>query len=208
MRMRVWPVFLLIACAAGSLAACITQEDPPYGGPGAIGAAKFGTGGTSSNSTSSGGGDGGGSSGGNNGPFPGPYNETNPAAPAALAPTHPGAADGGTQLQGAATTCLAACHGPGGTSATKWAFAGWAASGAGATTPLDKGEVVVTGGGTPIVVKTSPDGYFWAPGTVPANAKTAIRNKAGDLSEMTGTATGDCNTAGCHGAALPIDFKP
>lgn len=206
MAMRVWPLFLFAACAAGSVAACITQEDPPYGGPGAIGAAKFG-GATGSSNTSGGGGDGG-SSGGNNGLFPGPFDEANPVAPAALAPTHPGALDGGIELQGAATVCLA-CHGPAGAATSKWAFAGWAASGPGVTTPLDKGEVVVTGGGAPIVVKTSPDGYFWGAGTLPTNARTAIRDKTGKMSEMAGTATGDCNTAGaCHGTALPIDFKP
>lgn len=204
--MRLWPVFLFAACAAGSAVACITQEDPPYGGPGAIGAAKFG-GSTSGGASTSGGTGDGGSSGGNNGLFPGPFNEANPVAPAALAPTHPGAADGGIQLQGAATVCLA-CHGPAGAAATKWAFAGWAASGPGQTTPLDKGEVVVTDGKNPILVKTSPDGYFWGAGTLPANPRTAIRDKAGQTKEMAGTATGDCNTAGaCHGTALPIDFK-
>jgi hypothetical protein len=206
MSMRVWPIFLFVACAAGTLAACITQEDPPYGGPGAIGAAKFG-GGTSGStgSTSSGGGDGG-SSGGNSGPFPGAYNEANPVAPAALAPIHPGAADGGIQLQGATTACMP-CHGAGGAALTKWAFAGWAASTG--TTPLDKGEVIVTGTGAALHVKTSPDGYFWSPGTLPGNARTAVRDKSGKVSEMGGTATADCNSAGCHGAtAGPIDFRP
>lgn len=193
------------------LVACVTQEDPPYGAPGAIANQKFPGESPSSSGTTSSGGDGG-SSGTTGGPFPAAYNETTPAAPTeATGPMHPTVANG---VPITPTTACLSCHGQGASgSQKKWAFAGWAASAPASTTGLDKGEVIVIDGAKTIgPVKTAPDGYFWidaTAGTIGANAKTAIRDKTGKTSAMTQAATGDCGSTSCHGGgAGPIDFRP
>ena len=210
MAMRHWPWVLVTVCGAGLLVACITQTDPPYGAPGAIGNQKF-PGESSSGSSTSSSGDGG-SSGGGNGPFPGPYAEATPPAPAALGPLHPTVANGAQVSP--ALACMA-CHGAGGVALKKWAFAGWAASAPASTTGLDKGEVIVVGGATTLgPVKTSPDGYFWIEleaGAIGQNASTAVRDKTGKVSAMVQKlgGNGDCNLGTCHGSSAgPIDFKP
>lgn len=209
MSMRFWPCFLLVTPLAPL--ACITQEDPPYGAPGAIANQKFPGESTSSGSTSSGG-DGGSS--GTTGPFPAVYNEANPPAPAqATGPLHPTVANG---VAITSTTPCLSCHGTGQAGSTKkWAFAGWAATGPGGATGLDKGEVVVIDGAKVLgPIKTAPDGYFWAEleaGTIGPNAKTAIRDKTGKVSAMTQTlgGNGDCGSATCHGGGAGfIDFRP
>jgi hypothetical protein len=211
-RMRAWPCLSFVACAAGLTVACITQDDPPYGAPGAIANQKFPGESTPSGSTSSSGDAG--SSGTAAGPFPAAYDEANPAAPAqATGPLHPTVANG---VPITPTTACLTCHGQGQAGSTKkWAYAGWAAAAPGSTTGLDKGEVIVVGGATTLgPVKTAPDGYFWidlAVGTVGPNAKTAIRDKTGKVSAMVQAlgGNGDCNTSTCHGGgAGPVDFKP
>lgn len=211
MSMRAWLCVLFTACGAALVVACITQEDPPYGVPGAIGKAEF-RGGSSTGGTSSGDG---GSSGGSNDPFPAPYSETTPPAPGPLKDLHPTVANG-AQV-GPQISCLS-CHGPAGVSTKKWAYAGFAAVSQGSTTGLDKGEVIVYGGGGPTMgpVKTTPDGYFWIEaeaGTIAQNANTAIRDKTGKVSKMIQglAANGDCATAtqchGFNGVGGGIDFK-
>jgi hypothetical protein len=208
-----WSMRGLVPCLLVFVAACVTQEDPPYGAPGAIANQKFpGESTTSSGSTSSGGD--GGSSGAPAGPFPAAYNETNPAPPdQATGPMHPTVANG---VAITTTTACLSCHGAGQSgSQKKWAYAGWAASAPGATTGLDKGEVIVIDGAKVLgPVKTAPDGYFWidgTAGTIGPNAKTAIRDKTGKTSAMTQAlaGNGDCGNTTCHGGgAGSIDFRP
>lgn len=204
--MRLWLLLFVTACAS-----CVTQDDPPYGDPGAIGGKKFRDEGASSGTTPAGDG---GSSGGTTGPFPAAYDAANPPAP--TEPTdamHKRVANG---VAIAPTTACLTCHGTAATTATnKWAAAGWAAMAPGAQTGLDKGEVVIVDGAKVIgPVKTSPDGYFWIPvaqGTVGPQASTAIRNSAGMMSAMSQKlgGNGDCNNTTCHGGgAGPVDFKP
>lgn len=211
MPMRAWPLILFTACGAALAVACITQEDPNYGTPGAIGKFNF-PGATSSGSTSSGDG---GSSGTPGGPFPAPYDEANPPAPPQpLGPLHPTVANG---AQVSPEIACGACHGPAGIATKKWAFAGHAASAPGAQTGLDKGEVIVFEGATKLgPVKTSPDGYFWIEaeaGTIPQKAQTAIRDRTGKVSQMVQNlvGNGDCNTAtqchGVNGTGGRVDFK-
>ena len=210
MRMRVWPLLLVTACAAGSLTACVTQDDPPYGAPGAINNHKFpGEPATSSGTPA---GDGG-SSGAPAGFFPAAYNEANPAAPAEpLAPLHQ---NGVAKTPINSKIACMACHRSGGTSSKTWAYAGWAAAAPGSSTGLDKGEVLVIDGDKKLgPVKTSPDGYFWleaTAGTVSANAKAAVRDKTGKeklMQQAVGATGSDCNNNLCHGnGAGPIDFQ-
>lgn len=213
MRMRAWPCFLFFACAAGLAVACITQDDPPYGAPGSIANQKF-PGESTTGSTSSGGDGGSSGTSGGASPFPAAYNETKPAAPAqATGPLHPTVANG---VPITPTTACLTCHGAGQAGSTKkWAYAGWAASGPGATTGLDKGEVIVIDGAKTLgPVKTAPDGYFWIDqeaGAIGPTAKTAVRDKAGKVSAMVQplSGNGDCNNTTCHGGgAGPVDFKP
>lgn len=205
--MRLWLPLFVTACAA----AC-TQEDPPYGDPGAIAKWSF-PGDPSASSSGASGGDGGAPA---TSKFPAPYNAAQPAAPAQdLKTLHPTVANGAQVAP--ALQCLAACHGEKATGSTKkWSFAGWAASGPGATTGLDKGEVLVMDGAKAIgPVKTSPDGYFWIPlesGAVTANGKAYVRKSDNTESAMLqnlGPNAGDCNAGGtCHGgSALSVDFK-
>lgn len=211
MSMRVWSLLVFTACAAGCLMACVTQDDPPYGAPGAINNHKFpGEPSTSSGSPS---GDGGGSSGTAAGFFPAPYNATTPPAPAEpLGPLHQ---NGVAKTPISSTIACMSCHGPAGVSTKKWAYAGWAASAPGATTGLDKGEILVVDGAKTLgPVKTSSDGYFWldvAAGTVSPAAKAAVRDKAGKeklMQQALGATGSDCNNNLCHGAgAGPIDFQ-
>lgn len=209
MPMRVWAWVSFATCAAGLVLACVTQTDPPYGPPGAIGKWDFRDENGSSGSSPDGG-----SSGASTGPFPAPYNETSPPAPAEPTGTlHPTVANG---IPITPTTACLACHGAGASGSTKkWAFAGWAASARGSTTGLDKGEVIVVDGTTVLgPVKTAPDGYFWFElegGTIGPNAKTAIRDKTkGSAMQQALGGNGDCSATGtCHGgSAGPVDFAP
>ena len=208
--MRLVAIIIAAACAP-SLSSC-TSEDPPFGDPGAIEKQNF-RGAPGAPSSASGG------TGNNLAPFPGPYDQANPPAPLngqKAADVHLAKAN----ITLAPTLACMGCHKPGDPlSQTKWAFAGYASTAPGKLDPpLANGEVVVTSGTKVIAhVKTSIDGYFWAPadkGPVPADAKTSVRDKDGAISDMVGAlviqgqGSGDCNNANCHGGAQGVvSFK-
>lgn len=110
------------------------------------------------------------------------------------------------------TECMG-CHAIDKAGATaKWAFAGYAQAKDG--TPLANGDVIVKNGGTVVgLVKTASDGFFWSPAAgvaAAANAKTAVRDRAGTISRMQSPlgGIGNCNSSSCHaGGAGKIDFK-
>jgi hypothetical protein len=197
-------------CAA--LAGCLVSgpDDPKYGEPGAIGKQNFpGEQGTSSGAPA---GDGG-VTGGNIAPFPAPYSATSPSA-ATPDPTSPAHKTAANVLLTHDLACMA-CHGQASTTATeKWMIGGFVAATPGGDDPLASGEVIVVDGTNVLAhVKTSSDGYFWAPGSdaLPMTAKVAIRNKDGKISKMTSSlgGSGNCMASGtCHGgSAGKIDFK-
>jgi len=198
-------------CAA--LAGCLVSgpDDPKYGEPGAIGKQNFpGEQGTSSSGAPA---DGGAPAGGN-APFPAPYSATSPA-PATPDPTSPAHKTSAANILLTHDLACMTCHGNASQVAQeKWMIGGWAAASPGVDDPLAGGEVIVVDGANVLAqVKTSSDGYFWAPGSdaLPMTAKVAIRNKNGQISKMSGSlgGSGNCMQAGaCHGGTGgKIDFK-
>lgn len=201
-RMRTIALVAAAACAVSC-----AEPDPSFGDPGAIAKQNF-PGETSG--TSSGSGDGGGAV--DFAPFPKAYDEADP----------PKETRSGKQIHEGkasvdATTDCSTCHGATPVAgAPKFAFAGLAFSAPGGATPLAFGEVIVysPGGKVFATVKTTSDGFFSFPaesGAVPADAKTAVRDKANKVQKMTASLSGNgvCNSSGCHGGgAGRIDFKP
>jgi hypothetical protein len=174
-----------IACALVWAAAC-AEEGPRYGPPGSIKDRAFGAGSAGASAE------------GGRSPasaFDAPYDaKSPPPAGEPLAPRHP------YRALDDAVDCTE-CHKAGGSAAAKpWAFGGRVNDKSGTTTR----EVIVrTSDGAVVAhVKATSDGYFWAPGTPVANARTAVRNQNGDEAEMATAASGGCNAGGsCHGGA-------
>lgn len=199
------PIALVVAAAC---AVSCAAEDPNFGDPGAIDKQSF-PGEPTPGTGSSSGGDGGGAV--DFAPFPKAYDEANPPKD-----TRSGKQihDGKAAID--ATTDCSTCHGATPVAgAPKFAFAGLAFASPGSTTPLAFGEIIVYSPGKVFAtVKTTSDGFFSFPadnGAVPADAKTAVRDKANKVQKMTTSLNGNgtCNSSGCHGgAAGRIDFKP
>lgn len=197
---------IALVAAAACLLSC-ADTDPAFGDPGAISKQNFPG---ETTGSSSGGGDGGGAV--DFAPFPKAYDEADPPKETR---TGKQIHEGKASID--ATTDCTTCHGATPVAgAPKFAFAGLAFSAPGSTTPLEFGEVIVYTPDNKVfaTVKTTSDGYFSFladNGAVPANAKTAVRDKANKVQKMTASlgGSGACNSTGCHGGgAGRIDFKP
>jgi hypothetical protein len=99
----------------------------------------------------------------------------------------------------AAGSCLATCHGPTGTSLTKFAFGGmiYAADG---VTPASGVEVGVSDGTNKVFVYTATNGMYWSTSTAAINwpaTDIRIRNAAGEKAKVAADGrNGDCDS--CH----------
>jgi hypothetical protein len=95
------------------------------------------------------------------------------------------------------------CHGglPGQPGSTA-AFAGYVRLN-GTENPAANADVVVVSGGKRIATKSGSDGFFWiaqSAGTLGADARVAVRDSQGRISEMKqALASGGCTAQNCHG---------
>ncbi len=108
------------------------------------------------------------------------------------------------------TSCIASgCHDGNTAGAPRFSIAGTLYTSKAGTAPRPGATIIIpTGGGNPLELVVAGNGNFWTATPMTVNTKPKASGCPNLVQMPTATTSGNCNSAGCHGAgsriALPL----